>query len=49
MVTVGGYEGVLNIMDPQQDIAIDVVAAQTGLDWRPYDGSAAEFIKTQLD
>ncbi|KAL2280650.1 hypothetical protein FJTKL_12364 [Diaporthe vaccinii] len=46
---LGGYEGVLRAMEPKPDVAILAVAGRANLDGRPYDGSAAEFIKTQLD
>lgn len=46
---LGGYEGVLKEMDSKPDVAILAVAGRANLDGRPYDGSAAEFIKKQLD
>lgn len=46
---LGGYEGVLKAIEPKPDVAVLAVAGRANLDGRPYDGSAAEFIKTQLD
>lgn len=46
---LGAYEGVLRALEPKLDVAILAVAGGANLDERPFQGSAAEFIKSEYE
>ncbi|KIW19449.1 hypothetical protein PV08_00021 [Exophiala spinifera] len=41
---LGGYQGILEKLEPKPDILIQSVAGRANIDGRPYDGSAAEAV-----
>jgi hypothetical protein len=40
---LGGYDGVLNGIEPKPDVLIQAIAGRANLNGRPYDGSSAAF------
>lgn len=45
---MGAYDGVVKVLEPKPDVAILAVAGRANLNGRPYDGSAAQFMREQI-
>jgi len=41
---LGGYEGILRLLEPKPDVLVQAVAGRANLNGRPFNGSAAEFV-----
>lgn len=45
---LGGYEGIMNGLEPKPDFAVLAIAGRANLNGRPFDGSAAEFAVREI-